>query len=476
MRDDGRNISAVFENALDMVLNMAAFICSYVVLTLIVGETPAVSIYSGKTQVMLFVAIIVSSLFYQFFNVYRPIPYINAFFSLSRLILANTAYFGISAVFTLIITRGPRCIFLLWWTLAAYILSTSILVFKKRIIVFFVRLSRKQRDIIRKAIIIGDNVDTANALVKEVIKDNHNGIMVLGGVGHRMGTDTGCEKLGNYEDLPEILDKYRPDYAIFAVDYYDKKKLIELVNLCDDRCVKVYFLPVIFGFFKSPKQLERVGSIPIINVHSTPLDNRFNAFLKRTVDIFGSLALIIATSPIMLAAAIGVKLSSPGPIFFKQTRVGKMGKKFRMLKFRSMKVNDRSKTAWSTGVDDRKTRFGNFLRKTSLDELPQLFNVLRGDMSLVGPRPEIPHFVDEFKHIIPLYMVKHYVKPGMTGLAQVKGLRGDTSVEDRIHEDIAYIESWSLSLDIKILLATPFKAFNANEKYVAAEELEDSEE
>lgn len=475
MRDDGRNISSVFENALDMVLNMGSFICSYIVLSAITGDS-TVSIYSGKTQVMLFIAIIVSSLFYQFFNVYRPIPYINAMYSVSRLIIANTAYFGISAVFTLIMTKGERCVFLLWWTLAAYLLSTAFMIFKKRVIIFFVKLSRKQRDIVRKAIIIGDNTETTNALVKEVIRDNHNGIMVLGGVGHRMGTDTGCEKLGNYEDLPEILDKYHPDYAIFAVDYYDKKKLIELVNLCDDRCVKVYFLPVIFGFFKSAKQLEHVGNIPIINVHSTPLDNRFNAFMKRVIDIVGSAVLIALTSPIMLAAVIGVKLSSPGPVLFKQTRVGKMGKKFKMLKFRSMKVNSQSKTAWSTGIDDRKTRFGNFIRKTSIDELPQLFNVLRGDMSLVGPRPEIPHFVEEFKQVIPLYMVKHYVKPGMTGLAQVKGLRGDTSVEDRIHEDIAYIESWSLSLDIKILLMTPFKAFNKNEKYVAPEDNEDAEE
>ena len=220
-----------------------------------------------------------------------------------------------------------------------------------------------------------------------------------------------------------------------------------------------------FGFFKSPSQVTGVGRIPLISVHSTPLDNRFNAFVKWCVDVLGSLALIVLTSPIMLVAAIGVKLSSPGPIIFRQVRVGKMGKKFKMLKFRSMKVNSDSKTAWSTDIDQRKTRFGSFIRKTGIDELPQLINVLRGDMSLVGPRPEIPHFVEHFRTVIPLYMVKHYVKPGINGLAQIMGLRGDTSVEERIERDIEYIENWSLWLDIVILLKTPFKAFNKNEKY-----------
>ena len=270
--------------------------------------------------------------------------------------------------------------------------------------------------------------------------------------------------------LAEILDKYKPTDVVFAIDAYDKRHLIRLVNMCDDRCIKVYFLPVIYGFFKHPRQIEQVGAVPIINIHSTPLDNHAKALLKRTLDIVGSILLIIITSPIMLFAAIGIKITSHGPILFRQQRVGKLGKKFTMLKFRSMLVNNRSSKEWSTGVDDRKTKFGNFLRKTSIDELPQLFNVLSGSMSLVGPRPEIPMFVEYFKEIIPLYMVKHYVKPGITGLAQIKGLRGDTSVEDRIHEDISYIENWSFALDLKILLATPFKALNRSEKYVEVTE------
>ena len=239
----------------------------------------------------------------------------------------------------------------------------------------------------------------------------------------------------------------------------------------------IYFLPVIYGFLKTARQIERVGYMPIINIHSTPLDNPANAFVKRAMDVLGSLALIIVTLPIMIFAAIGVFISSPGPVFFKQRRVGKMGRIFTMYKFRSMRLNRQSTKAWSHKGDPRKTKFGAFIRSTAIDELPQLFNVLFGDMSLVGPRPEIPHFVEEFKQTIPLYMVKHYVKPGMTGLAQVKGLRGDTSVEKRIREDIEYIENWTLSMDLAILFATPFKAFNKNEIYtVPTEDSSDAEE
>ena len=468
MNNENNNLFSMIENGLDMIINMAAFFAAYV-LMLTLRMPATVSIESSSTLSMLFLAVIVSSFVYQLFNLYRPIPYIGMRIALSPVLFANLTFFGLILIGTLLFSDGAKQEFVLVWILFTAVISTSVQLFKKRIVIAVVRLSRRQRDLVKKVIIIGDNRESARSFVKEVIRDKHNGIMVLGGVGRYMGTDTGCEKLGNFEDLEEIIHKYKPDYAVFAVDSYDKQHLVELVNICDDRCVKVFFLPVIYGFFKSSRQIERVGTIPLINIHSTPLDHRFNAFLKRTIDIIGSLILITLTSPIMIAAAIGVKISSPGPILFKQERVGVMGKKFLMLKFRSMRVNDESTTAWSTGDDPRKTRFGTFIRKTAIDELPQFFNVLKGEMSLVGPRPEIPHYVEYFRSRIPLYMVKHYVKPGITGLAQVNGLRGDTSVDDRIHADISYLENWSLALDILILLKTPFKAFNKNERYTATE-------
>ena len=194
------------------------------------------------------------------------------------------------------------------------------------------------------------------------------------------------------------------------------------------------------------------------------LQNLGWAILKRSFDLFVSIVGIIILSPLFLILAIGVKRSSPGPILFRQTRVGYQRREFQMLKFRSMRQNDEENTAWTTNADPRKTKFGAMIRKFSLDELPQLFNIIRGDMSLVGPRPELPHFVEQFKETIPFYMVKHQVKPGMTGWAQVNGYRGDTSIEKRIELDLWYIDHWSAWLDIQILFKTVFGGMINTEK------------
>lgn len=201
--------------------------------------------------------------------------------------------------------------------------------------------------------------------------------------------------------------------------------------------------------------------LPVINIRYVPLSNTLNSMAKRLVDVVGSLAGIVLTSPIMLISAIAVKISSPGPVIFKQERVGLHSKSFYMYKFRSMEQQKPSEEqkAWTVKNDPRVTGVGRILRKTSLDELPQLFNILRGDMSLVGPRPERPHFVEKFKEEIPRYMVKHQVRPGLTGWAQVNGYRGDTSIRKRIEYDLYYIENWSMLLDIKIIFRTFFTGF-----------------
>ena len=184
------------------------------------------------------------------------------------------------------------------------------------------------------------------------------------------------------------------------------------------------------------------------------------------MDVVGSLVLIVLTSPIMLGVAIGVKLSSPGPIIFKQERVGLNKRPFMMYKFRSMRVNAAEDSAWSTNSDPRKTRFGSIIRKFSLDELPQFFNVLKGDMSLVGPRPEIPFHVEHFKEEIPRYLVRQQVRPGLTGWAQINGLRGNTDIAERIRYDIWYIENWTVALDIKILFRTVFGGKMVNDEKI----------
>jgi len=204
-----------------------------------------------------------------------------------------------------------------------------------------------------------------------------------------------------------------------------------------------------------------LDDIPIIDVRYVPLDNTYKKFLKRIFDCIAASLAIIILSPIIIFTAIMVKLTSPGPIIYKQERVGLNRERFQIYKFRSMRIHDEDKVVphWTTEDDPRKTRFGSFIRRTSIDEFPQFFNVLKGDMSLIGPRPERPIFVEMFREQIPKYMIKHYVRPGMTGWAQVNGWRGNTSIEKRIEHDIYYVENWSMLLDIKIFFMTFIKGF-----------------
>lgn len=271
----------------------------------------------------------------------------------------------------------------------------------------------------------------------------------------------GLSYLGTYEAVSKVLARVNPDEVVIALEAEEYPYLPSIIADSEKNGVKVSLIPFYNKYMPSHPVFDEVGNVSLVNIRRIPLDNIGNAFLKRTMDIVGSLILIVLTSPLMLFAAIGVKLSSPGPILFKQERVGLGKKPFYMYKFRSMRVNDKQTTGWSTNSDPRKTKFGAFIRKFSIDELPQFFNVLRGDMSLVGPRPELPFFVNQFKESVPLYMVKHQVRPGITGWAQVNGFRGDTSIQGRIEHDIYYIENWTLLFDIKILFMTVFHFTNS---------------
>ncbi len=271
----------------------------------------------------------------------------------------------------------------------------------------------------------------------------------------------GVKVVGEIDMLTRFLadNSYDEITITLPLDRYDK--LEELVAICEESGVHTKFIPDYTSLFPSNPYTEEILGLPVINIRYVPLTNGFNAFMKRIVDIIGSIILIILFSPAMLLAAIAVKLSSPGPIIFKQERVGLHGKSFMMFKFRTMEVQSESaeKKGWTTKDDPRVTKVGRFLRKHSIDEMPQFFNVLWGDMSLVGPRPERPQFVVKFKGEIPRYMVKHQVRPGITGWAQVNGYRGDTSIRKRIEYDIYYIENWTFEFDIRILFGTLFHGF-----------------
>ena len=255
-------------------------------------------------------------------------------------------------------------------------------------------------------------------------------------------------------DLEEIINNKEVDEVVIALEPEEYGEITKLISVCEKSGVKYLIIPFYNDMIPAHPVFESVGRTKLINMRANRLEQLGWSILKRTFDIVVSSLGLIIISPLMLILAVGVKLSSPGPILFKQERIGYNRNKFNMLKFRSMVVNDQADTTWSTNADNRRTRFGAFIRKVSLDELPQLFNVLKGDMSLVGPRPELPFFVEQFKEQIPLYMVKHQVKPGITGWAQVNGYRGDTSIAKRIELDLWYIDNWSPLLDLKILFMT----------------------
>lgn len=251
------------------------------------------------------------------------------------------------------------------------------------------------------------------------------------------------------------------DEIVITLSLQDYDYLEEIVNECERSGVHTKFIPDYNNIIPTVPQIEDVQGLPVINIRKLPLAEGAHAFIKRSIDIFGSLFGLILFSPVMLVTVIAIKAGSPGPIFYRQERIGRHGRSFTMYKFRSMVVQeeDDEKKEWTTRNDPRVTPVGKIIRKTSIDEMPQFWNILKGDMSLVGPRPERPQFVEKFKDEIPHYMIKHQVRPGLTGWAQVNGYRGDTSIEKRIEHDLYYIENWTVGFDFKILFLTLFKGF-----------------
>ena len=274
-------------------------------------------------------------------------------------------------------------------------------------------------------------------------------------------TYKGISILGTTDELEEILENNRLDEIALTLGLQEYYKLKRIVATCEKSGVHTKFVPDYNDIIPTRPYTEDLMGLPVVNIRHVPLTNTFNMICKRVMDIAGAVVAIVVFSPVMLVTAILVKTTSKGPLIYKQERVGLHNQNFQMYKFRSMEVQSAKseKKAWTVRNDPRVTAVGRFIRRTSIDELPQLFNILKGDMSLVGPRPERPFFVEKFREEIPRYMVKHQVRPGLTGWAQVNGYRGDTSIKKRIEYDLYYIENWTIGLDIKILFLTFFKGF-----------------
>lgn len=267
--------------------------------------------------------------------------------------------------------------------------------------------------------------------------------------------------LKDEEKLERILERNELDEVVIALRAEDYGKLERIVDVCEKAGVHTKMIPDFGNVISTRPYIEDVQGIPVIHVRRVPLNIMRNKAAKRAVDLIGATVAIILFSPVILLTGLVVALTEEGSVIYRQERVGLHNQVFYMYKFRSMIMQDeeKEKAEWSTRNDPRITPVGKLIRRTSIDELPQLFNVLKGEMSLVGPRPERPQFVQKFRDEIPRYMVKHQVRPGMTGWAQINGYRGDTSIEKRIEYDLYYIENWTMVFDMKILILTIFKGF-----------------
>ncbi|MEW5742814.1 MAG: undecaprenyl-phosphate glucose phosphotransferase [Myxococcota bacterium] len=329
--------------------------------------------------------------------------------------------------------------------------------------------SLRRRGVNVKTVLLVGAGELGQRFIETIDQHRELGFKVVGALTRRaekVGSEVkGVPVKGLYSELGRVLDEQPVDQVVLALPLEEHAALKELMEELALRTVDVKLLPDLFSFVTLRGGLEEFGGLPIISLQGAPLEG-WNLIAKRAFDvIFSGLALLLL-SPLFLALALLVKLTSRGPVFYAQERMGMDGRLFRMLKFRTMKVDaEKDGPRFATAEDDRKTPVGALLRRFSLDELPQFWNVLVGDMSLVGPRPERPVFIEAFKKQIPRYHLRHMVKSGITGWAQVNGLRGDTSIKDRIDYDLYYIENWSLAFDVKILVRTALGGFLSKNAY-----------
>lgn len=327
---------------------------------------------------------------------------------------------------------------------------------------FFLSQARAKGYNQRNLLIIGAG-QTGRRFAYEISTHRETGYRVIGFLDDQPETivDSSFTILGRLSDIRTVLSEYLIDRVVVALSMNDSRHIQDVVKECEYAGIEVNIIPDLFQFIHPKAKVLNLNGIPLIGLRPNPVDTWQYVYLKRLFDIVFSLVILLIVGPLFLFLMLMIKLTSKGPIFFVQKRLGTHGRPFRFYKFRTMQSrNEReSDTRWTTKDDDRVTWIGAILRTTSLDELPQFWNVLRGDMSVVGPRPERPHFAKMFREDIPAYMIRHQVKTGLTGWAQVNGLRGDTSIEKRIEFDLYYIENWSFSFDLRIILMTIVKGF-----------------
>jgi Undecaprenyl-phosphate glucose phosphotransferase len=357
-----------------------------------------------------------------------------------------------------------RGVFVYFW------MSTiSLLTFERLALRWILAGVRARGYNLRHVLIVGAG-DLAESVATKIREHPGLGFVVRGFLGEDesdVGREIdGAEVIGTYDDVPTLLEKNGIDQVLIALPLDSIGNLESILKKIGPSTVDIKVIPDIYKFISLRGGIEDFDGMPVISLLDTPLGG-WNDVLKRVVDVVLASVCIVILSPVFLAIAAAIRLTSRGPVLYRQERMSLDGQCFLVWKFRTMDVGAEDETGpvWAAPDDPRRTGIGGWLRRTSLDELPQLVNVIRGEMSLVGPRPERPVFIQEFRQNIPKYMLRHKVRAGMTGWAQVNGLRGNTPVEDRITYDLYYIENWSLFLDIKILFLTLFRGFSNPNAY-----------
>ncbi|MDO4284431.1 MAG: undecaprenyl-phosphate glucose phosphotransferase [Eubacteriales bacterium] len=454
-------------NRLHVVLDGVVVILSYLLswyikfMTAFASTTPGVTAYSARTYFsMLYFIVPLYLILYSMDSLYnskRSKQIRNEIFEIVR---SNTIGIVVLMVvfFVMNMPDFSRSFIAIFYGLNI-VLTTLYRYWIRKALYYF----RRKGNNLKHVLLIGYS-RAAEAYIDRILSNGQWGYVVHGILDDHVPRGTvyrGIKVLGMIDNLTYILPENKLDEIAITLSLNDYDDLEKIVDMCEKSGVHTKFIPDYSSLFPSNPYTEDVLGLPVINIRYVPLTNTINAMMKRMVDIFGAVVAIVLFSPFMILAAVGTKCTSPGPVIYKQTRIGLHSKPFTMYKFRTMTVQTAAEEAkgWTKKGDARVTKFGSFLRRTSIDEMPQFFNVLMGKMSLVGPRPERPQFVEKFKEEIPRYMVKHQVRPGITGWAQINGYRGDTSIRKRIQYDLYYIENWSLGFDFKILFLTIFKGF-----------------
>lgn len=447
---------------IDAAITVASFMLAYFFKFYILNDGPGPGVLPAVEYFRLLIFIVpVYMLIYYTCGVYAPKRTVRRRFEIYGIVKANVIGIMALIIILYLIIREidiSRSVMAFFSVINIFITSAFRLILRKGL-----RTIRSKGYNLKHLLLVGYS-RAAEEYIDRLTDNPQWGYAAVGILDNNIPAGTvyrGVKVLGSLGNLEIILPENKLDEIAITLSLKDYDYLESIVSICEKSGVHTKFIPDYNSMIPSRPYTEDLMGLPVINIRYVPLTNTGNKLIKRLVDIVGSVLGIVITSPIMLLAAVLVKVTSPGPVIFKQERVGLHNKTFYMYKFRSMeqqKPKD-EKRAWTVRDDPRVTKVGKLLRRTSLDELPQLFNILRGDMSLVGPRPERPLFVEKFKEEIPRYMVKHQVRPGLTGWAQVNGLRGDTSIRKRIDYDIYYIENWTLGFDIKIIFMTFFTGF-----------------